>query len=156
LGALDLRCFLSHCALPFAVQPHRHHTRDTPSANLARAGTWAWIWETYRLRFQIEFVFRDGKQHIGLTHCQSTNKVKMENHLNLSLTAVNVAKVCHWKHEMEGETEPFSMADIKSYYQNLNLLNRISCALNLNQEEILNNPKIINILFSSSYENIAA
>jgi hypothetical protein len=117
---------------------------------------WAWIWETYRLRFQIEFVFRDGKQHIGLTHCQSTNKVKMENHLNLSLTAVNVAKACHWKHEIDGEAEPFSMADIKSYYQNLNLLNRISCALNLNQEEILNNPKIINILLSSSYEKIAA
>jgi hypothetical protein len=28
----------TYAGLPFAVQPHRYHTRDTPSANLARAG----------------------------------------------------------------------------------------------------------------------
>lgn len=117
---------------------------------------WKWVWDSYRLRFQIEFQFRDGKQHLGLTHCQSTNKVKMENHLNLSLTSINLAKICHWKRDEASGAEPFSLPEIKSYYQNLNLLHRFTYALNLNPEDILNNPKIISILYSDTYENQAA
>ena len=34
------------------------------------------IFEIYRTRFQLEFVFRDAKQFTGLTHCQARNSNK--------------------------------------------------------------------------------
>lgn len=31
------------------------------------------IFDLYRTRFQIEFLYRDGKSHMGLPHCQARN-----------------------------------------------------------------------------------
>ncbi|MDP4291928.1 MAG: transposase [Bacteroidota bacterium] len=45
----------------------------------------------YRSRFQIEFQYRDAKQHTGLTHCQAKSENKLDFHFNASLTAVNLA-----------------------------------------------------------------
>jgi hypothetical protein len=50
----------------------------------------------------------------------------------------------------------YTMAEIKTYYHNLALLERFSVALNLNPTEIKNNPKIKELLFSTSYATIAA
>ena len=47
----------------------------------------------YRTRFQIEFLLRDSKQYTGLTHCQSRQKEALAFHFNMSLTAINVARV---------------------------------------------------------------
>jgi len=47
----------------------------------------------YQLRFQIEFLFRDAKQFAGLNHCQARNQHKLDFHFNMSLAAVNLAKV---------------------------------------------------------------
>ena len=47
----------------------------------------------YRLRFQIEFLFRDAKQFTGLAHCQARSKEKLHFHFNLSLAAVNLANL---------------------------------------------------------------
>lgn len=117
---------------------------------------WEWVLERYSLRFQIEFLFRDAKQFTGLTHCQSTDKTKIENHINLALGTVSVAKAAHWLPLEEAQRGPFSMAELKTYYHNLALLERFSVALNLNPTEIKNNPKIKELLFSTSYEAIAA
>jgi Transposase DDE domain len=117
---------------------------------------WEWIGERYSLRFHIEFLFRDAKQFTGLTHCQSTNPTKIENHVNLALGAVSVAKAAHWIPQQQEHRGPFSMEEIKTYYHNLELIERFSVALNLNPTEIKNNPKIKKLLFSTSYENIAA
>jgi len=46
----------------------------------------------YRSRFQIEFLYRDAKQHTGLNHCQARSENKLDFHFNASLTAVNLAK----------------------------------------------------------------
>ena len=51
------------------------------------------IIEYYKSRFQIEFVFRDAKQHTGLTDCQSTNAKSIHTHLNSSFTALNLIKL---------------------------------------------------------------
>jgi len=51
------------------------------------------IIEYYKSRFQIEFVFRDAKQHTGLTDCQSTNSKSIHTHLNASFTALNLIKL---------------------------------------------------------------
>ncbi len=43
------------------------------------------ILEIYQTRFQIEFVYRDAKQHTSLTACQARNKEKLDFHFNMSL-----------------------------------------------------------------------
>ena len=78
----------------------------------------------YRTRFQIEFTFRDAKQHTGLNHCQARNENKLHFHFNSSLTAVNIAKVTHWMSVPKALRGAFSMADIKTMYHNDLLLNR--------------------------------
>ncbi len=47
----------------------------------------------YRLRFQIEFLFRDAKQVTGLEDCQARDLAKLKFHFNACLTALNLAKV---------------------------------------------------------------
>jgi len=53
------------------------------------------IYEYYKIRFQIEFLFRDAKQFTGLNHCQARSKEKIYFHINTSLTAVSVAKIAY-------------------------------------------------------------
>jgi len=50
------------------------------------------IVQYYRLRFQIEFLYRDAKQFTGLNSCQARSQNKLDFHFNASLTAVNLAK----------------------------------------------------------------
>ena len=50
------------------------------------------IMETYRTRFQIEFLLRDAKQFTGLTNCQSRKKEALEFHFNMSLSSINVIR----------------------------------------------------------------
>ena len=112
---------------------------------------WLFVTDCYGCRFQIEFLFRDAKQFAGLMHCQSTDETKLLNHINLSLTSVSVAKATHWEKD-----KPFSMQEIKSYYHNLKMVELISEALGLDTNSIKNNPKIISILKSNSYDAMAA
>lgn len=117
---------------------------------------WDWILERYGIRFQIEFLFRDAKQFLGLAHCQSTDQTKIENHVNLALTALSVAKVTHWLPVPKEERGPFSMAELKMYYHNLDMIERFSCALGLDPTHTKNNPKIRELLFSTCYAQWAA
>ena len=118
--------------------------------------TWAWILERYGIRFQIEFLFRDAKQFLGITHGQSTDQTKMENHVNLALTALSVAKVTHWLPIPKEERGAFSVAELKMYYHNLAMIDRFSCALGLDPTHTKNHPKIRELLFSNTYTNWAA
>jgi len=77
----------------------------------------------YKARFQIEFLYRDAKQHTGLTHCQARNANKIHFHLNASLTAVSLAKAIHWYPTVNEASKPFSMATIKTQYFNELMLN---------------------------------
>ncbi len=45
------------------------------------------IFDIYRTRFQLEFVFRDAKQFTGLTHCQARNKEALSFAFNASLSS---------------------------------------------------------------------
>ena len=72
----------------------------------------------YKARFQVEFLYRDGKQHVGLADCQARSAAKIHFHLNASLTAVSLAKANHWYPNKNNETMPFSMANIKTLYFN--------------------------------------
>jgi len=50
------------------------------------------IADIYRSRFQVEFLFREGKQFMGICDCHSRNTQAMDFAFNLSLSVVNAAK----------------------------------------------------------------
>lgn len=76
----------------------------------------------YKARFQVEFLYRDGKQYMGLEDCQARSATKIHFHLNASLTATSLAKAAHWYPNQNNEVTPFSMANIKTQYFNELLL----------------------------------
>lgn len=82
------------------------------------------ILQYYRARFQMEFLFRDSKQHLGLDHCQARSKNKLHFHFNACLTAVSIAKCAARDHLSIFEQQPFSISDIKTELQNRNLIKR--------------------------------
>ena len=51
------------------------------------------ILELYQLRFQIEFLFRDAKQHTGLGHAQTLDAPGQEHFANQSLVALNLLRL---------------------------------------------------------------
>ena len=90
--------------------------------------------DIYRLRFHIEFLYRDAKQHMGLNHCQARAKEKIHMHVNASLTAVSLAKACHYLNVPKSERKPFSLSSIKTQYFNEHLLNRFFVKFGIDPE----------------------
>ncbi len=48
------------------------------------------IFDLYRTRFQIEFLYRDGKSHMGLTNFQARNEAALDFSYNTSLSSINI------------------------------------------------------------------
>jgi hypothetical protein len=83
----------------------------------------------YRYRFQIEFLYRDAKQHWGLEDCQARSQNKLNFHFNAALTVVNLAKM-HWLDTRNSASEPFSIANFKTLFHNMLLLDQfLACSL---------------------------
>ena len=82
------------------------------------------ILKYYQTRFQIEFIYRDGKQFCGLDNCQARSENKLHFHYNTALTTVNLAKFNYWINIKKEERPPFSMATIKTLHYNKLLLER--------------------------------
>lgn len=82
------------------------------------------ILQYYQSRFQIEFLYRDGKQFTGLNDSQARSQNKLHFHFNASLTTINIAKATHWLSLPKEERGSFSMSDIKTMNHNALLLNR--------------------------------
>lgn len=78
----------------------------------------------YQSRFQIEFLYRDGKQHTGLNDSQSRSENKLNFQFNASLTSINIAKAIHWLSIPKEQRGAFSMSDIKTMNHNALMLNR--------------------------------
>ncbi|MBK8194360.1 MAG: hypothetical protein IPK76_14540 [Lewinellaceae bacterium] len=94
---------------------------------------WTWILERYALRFQIELFHLPRCQTICRTNSLPKHRQnKLENHFNLALGAVSVAKAAHWL-PIDKEQQALSLwQNKKTYYHNLALVERFSIALNLN------------------------
>jgi len=100
------------------------------------------IYELYKNRFQIEFLYRDSKNFTGLNDCQARDEEKLKFHFNASITSVNVAKVVHWlsvEKEMRGA---FSMADVKTINHNILLLEKFLSVFAINADSI-KNPELL-------------
>jgi hypothetical protein len=72
----------------------------------------------YQSRFQIEFLYRDGKQFTGLCDVQARGGNKLNFHFNASLTAINIAKVEEWLCIPKEVRKQFSMSNIKTMNHN--------------------------------------
>jgi O-antigen ligase/tetratricopeptide (TPR) repeat protein len=71
------------------------------------------IIDYYRLRFQLEFNFRDAKQYWGLEDWMNIKEVPLTNALNLSLFMVNVSQVLLT--EFRKSNPQSSVLDLKAY-----------------------------------------
>lgn len=107
----------------------------------------------YRARFQIEFLYRDAKQHTGLNGCQARSENKLDFHFNASLTAINIAKVEHWLSLPKDKRGAFSMSDVKTINSNLLQLWRFFSVFGINPYSAKNINKARQLLF---YGTIAA
>jgi Transposase DDE domain len=79
----------------------------------------------YGLRFQVEFLIRDAKQHTGLEDCMARDKEKLHTHFNIAMTTVSVAKAAYHLTAPVEQRGSFSMADIKMKYMNQLIAKRI-------------------------------
>ena len=71
----------------------------------------------YSLRFQIEFNFRDAKQHWGMEDFMNVNKTPINNAVNLSMFMTNVsAKLME---DYRCQIPDYSVIDLKSHYRGL-------------------------------------
>ena len=109
------------------------------STDLALSGVDIYCY--YKARYQIEFLYRDAKQFVGLEHCQSKSETKLHFHFNTALTTVSIVKaIYHLSQPIEQRT-PFSMADIKTQYFNELMFDLIISKCGICPHE----PKIISI-----------
>jgi hypothetical protein len=105
------------------------------------------IYQYYKNRFQIEFLYRDGKQHTGLNDCQARSKNKLHFNFNASLTSINLAKVQHWISVPKEQRDSFSMADIKTMYHNILLLNRFIDVFAIPEYKLKNNQNVNELIY---------
>ena len=70
------------------------------------------------MRYQIEFLFRDGKQHACLEDCQARDKKKLDFHFNMSFTNIGIAKVVHYLTIPLEQRGSFSLQNIKRMNHN--------------------------------------
>jgi hypothetical protein len=82
------------------------------------------LYRYYKARFQIEFLFRDGKQFTGLTDCQARSQAKLDFHFNASLSAVTFAKL-EARQQRGDAAQSFSMASLKRRAFHQHLIDRI-------------------------------
>ena len=95
------------------------------------------VLDYYRTRFQLEFCFRDGKQHAGITNCRSTDFRKLDFHFNASLAVVNVTKAAC---KRLGIT--YAISSCKSFIHNAYMLERFICVFGISPD-----PQVIDKLF---------
>jgi hypothetical protein len=78
------------------------------------------IHQYYQKRYQIEYLFRDSKNHLGLEDCMSTDEKVLSFHFNISMTALNFAKVDDKMNR--NERTPFSIINYKRRIHNEKML----------------------------------
>ena len=74
---------------------------------------WEKLIDYYSLRFQIEFNFRDAKQHFGLEDFMNTTEKGVENAANLAFLMVNVSAKL-----IKNSNEKYvGVLDLKTHYR---------------------------------------
>jgi len=95
--------------------------------------------EYYKLRFQIEFNFRDAKQYWGLEDFMNTKETQVTNMANFSLFMVTFSQLLLPQIK---DLNPESMSDLKTVYRARKITRRIINSLGIKSDEILIDDKI--------------
>ena len=98
------------------------------------------VYVRYKLRFQQEFVFRDGKQFVGLADGQMRDQTKRHEHLNASLSALNLMRLEERQEHEDPEARVISMADWKRRTYAQHAAQRVFYHLNLDAEQLQSHP----------------
>ena len=70
------------------------------------------VYRIYRARFQIEFNFRDAKQHLGLAPARPAPPDRYHFHVNVVLAALAWTRL-ELRHAIDRALDCFSMANVK-------------------------------------------
>ena len=100
------------------------------------------IFDIYRTRFQIEFLFRDAKQNTGLTNCQSRKKEKLDFSFNASLSSINLSKALATELGMK-----YSASSMKMLIHNAAIIERFILMFGKLPNSHLNNTILKELLF---------
>jgi hypothetical protein len=90
------------------------------------------LFNYYKSRFQIEFLYRDAKQYTGLNDSQARSVNKLNFQFNVALSSLNLAKVVHWLSIPRNKRKSFSMCNVKTINHNTLIINRILCKFGIN------------------------
>ena len=101
----------------------RHHAILAPTD---LNGTAAAVLRIYQARFQLEFLFRDGKQFAGLTECQARNAAALDFHFNASLATVSATRAAAAQEQTSDAPFVFSLATQKQIAFNEHFMAAIS------------------------------
>ena len=97
------------------------------------------ILELYQLRFQIEFLFRDAKQHTGLGHAQTLDAPGQEHFANASFTALNLFRLEERDEaiiaDQSRQERVSSIRSLKSYKHHRFILNLFISRLALSRDD---------------------
>ena len=94
----------------------------------------------YSVRYQIEFLIRDAKQFTGLCDCQARSQQAIGFHVNVSLAAVNIAKINARENHDGKKAFVFSLASMKHRAFNVQLLERFMDSFDLDPTLIKSHP----------------
>lgn len=100
------------------------------------------IFDIYRTRFQIEFLYRDSKQFTGLCNCQSRDVKAMDFAFNMSLSTINVARQFGKDYGMD-----LSVSDVKLLLHNAAMVERIFSTFGKSPNLMKNNTNFKELLF---------
>jgi len=91
------------------------------------------IVEYYRARFQIEFLFRDAKQHTGLMDCQARSSEAIHMHINASFVSLNLLKLEDRREKQSDHPSVISIASWRRRKFNQNLMKLLFGKLGLDR-----------------------
>ena len=94
------------------------------------------VYRWYGLRFQHEFVFRDGKQHTGLADGQMRGKTMRTEFVNASLSALNLMRLEERRGNPEGKPRVISMSKWKRRRHAQHVAGRIFNALGFDAQAL--------------------
>lgn len=94
----------------------------------------------YQARFQLEFLFRDGKQFAGLTEGQTRNAAALDFHFNTALATVSATRAATAQAQASDEPFVFSLATQKQIAFNEHFMAEISTKYGYNLSCWKNHP----------------
>jgi hypothetical protein len=106
---------LLHVGVIFKTNLHTHQTAPVVLFSSDLTLSYALLLDYYRLRFQLEFNFRDAKQYGGLEDFMNVNARPVYNGANRAMFMVNVSHAL--RRPMRAQWSAFSVNDLKAWFR---------------------------------------